>query len=404
MIDPSSGHIPSLEWATWDYDSTSLPEEYHTEPEKTRELLDYFKGKTFLTLGGFVTDNTIILERTLLAWGLFYRDVTKLRDQEASDAPLPPPLCDSLVFPDAAIKALNEAVERMYNAIPTPDLENSFDPFDQPPMDGPSGQIGVTSTPPRSNVSPRPAPNPKPWELPLPDLDFSLGFGRRVQPIPPQPHNSSTSSPSRGDRTSNTAEPSAGTSSRPRIVTVPKVVSPAKVADNAAPGTPRTFSRPKPRPVRGLISTGIRPTPPPPMSPRHTDTGHRELSVETSHARSITGVPSMGAAGSSSRPANAPPNRLSSRNVQPQPVHRDSPERTATPARLRRVVSAPAERQSNLLQNRRKDLRALQQQTSPVPSGSRKRSAADLDGENEGVATAQKVVNGYILSFRTRTY
>ena len=100
MDDLSFGNIPGLEWLSWDYDSQYPPEEYHIDPMAIGTLLDFLRGDMYLGMDRYITENFALLEKTLLIWGMLYRDMFAIQFTEDDNSTLPYPLSESVFFFD----------------------------------------------------------------------------------------------------------------------------------------------------------------------------------------------------------------------------------------------------------------------------------------------------------------
>ena len=99
-------------------------------------LLDFLRGDMYLEMDRYITKNFALLEKTLLIWGMLYRDMFAIQFTEDDNSTLPYPLSESVFLFDIVQQVLDDSIKKIKNALPPstgkPDNGSA-------PIPGPSG-------------------------------------------------------------------------------------------------------------------------------------------------------------------------------------------------------------------------------------------------------------------------
>ena len=213
MDDLSFGNIPGLEWLSWDYDSQYLPEEYHIDPMAIETLLDFLRGDMYLGMDRYITENFALLEKTLLIWGMLYRDMFAIQFTEDDNSTLPYPLSESVFLFDIVQQVLDDSIKKIKNALPPltgkPDLGSA-------PIPGPSGHRHSTPPTPRSypKISFPPPPLPPapfdPNQIKFPESNISSSIPPLISKHHTKPSNNNSISTQLPQQTPKTPQLNSG--------------------------------------------------------------------------------------------------------------------------------------------------------------------------------------------------
>ena len=99
-------------------------------------LLDFLRGDMYLGMDRYITENFALLEKTLLIWGMLYRDMFAIQSTEDNNSTLSYPLSESVFHFDIVQQILNDSIKKIKNALP-PLTEKSD--LGSAPIPGPSG-------------------------------------------------------------------------------------------------------------------------------------------------------------------------------------------------------------------------------------------------------------------------